>query len=176
VKSSLARAAWRTTITSTEAVRVLVGGVGYRFLRDASIGPWVTEQLSPRATPEIEVEDLSYHPIGFVHNLKERPPYDRLVVVGSIRRGREPGTVSAYTWDRELPPADEIQARVSEAVTGVISLDNLLIVSAALGELPGDVRVVEVEPADEGWGDGFSPEIEEKLSEVVETAWTLAAP
>ena len=157
-------------------MRVLIGGVGYRFLRDASVGPWVTEQLSPRATRDIEIEDLSYHPIGFVHNLQERPPYDRLVVVGSIRRGREPGTVSAYVWDRELPPADEIQARVSEAVTGVISLDNLLIVSAALGELPDDVRVVEVEPADEGWGDGFSPEIEEKLSEVVETARTLTAP
>lgn len=170
------RAAWRTRITSTDPVRVLIGGVGYRFLRDASIGPWVTEQLSPRATPDIEVEDLSYHPIGFVHNLQEREPYDRLVVIGAIRRGRAPGTVSAYAWDGELPSADEIQARVSEAVTGVISLENLLIVSAALGKLPDDVRVVEVEPADEGWGDGFSPAIEEKLTEVVETAWTLTAP
>ena len=157
-------------------MRVLVGGVGYRFLRDASVGPWVTEQLAPRATHEIEVEDLSYHPIGFVHNLEERTPYDRLVLVGSARRGRTPGTVDAYRWDGVLPPADEIQARVSEAVTGVISLDNLLIVSAALGELPTDVRVVEVEPADEGWGEGFSPTIEEKLSEVIETAWTLTAP
>ena len=157
-------------------MRVLVGGVGYRFLRDASIGPWVTEQLSARATVDIEVEDLSYHPIGFIHNLQERPPYDRLVLVGSIRRGRAPGTVETFAWDGALPPADEIQARVSEAVTGVISLDNLLIVSAALGELPDDVRVVEVEPADEGWGEGFSPEIEEKLDEVVEAAWTLTAP
>ena len=145
-------------------------------MRDASIGPWVTEQLSSRATGDIEVEDLSYHPIGFVHNLQERAPYDRLVLVGAIRRGRAPGTIEAFLWDRVLPPPEEIQARVSEAVTGVISLDNLLIVSAALGELPDDVRVVEVEPADEGWGEGFSPELEEKLNEVVETAWTLTAP
>jgi len=157
-------------------VRVLVGGVGYRFLRDASIGPWVTERLAPRASDDVEVEDLSYHPIGFIHNLQERPPYDRLVLIGALNRGRPPGTVDSYRWDGVLPPAEEIQARVSEAVTGVISLDNLLIVSAALGELPGDVRVVEVEPADEGWGEGFSPVIEEKLSEVVETTWTLTAP
>lgn len=157
-------------------MRVLLGGVGYRFLRDASIGPWVTERLASRASGDVEVEDLSYHPIGFIHNLQERPAYDRLVLVGSMRRGRPPGTIDCYRWDRVLPPADEIQARVSEAVTGVISLDNLLIVSGALGELPDDVRVIEIEPADEGWGEGFSPQIEEKLNEVVETAWTLTAP
>ena len=157
-------------------MRVLVGGVGYRFLRDASVGPWVMEQLTARATGDVEVEDLSYHPIGFVHNLQERPAYDRRVLVGAIRRGRPPGTVECYRWDRALPDPEEIQARVSEAVTGVISLDNLLIVSGALGELPDDVRVIEVEPADEGWGDGFSAQIEEKLSEVVETTWNLTAP
>jgi hydrogenase maturation protease len=157
-------------------LRVLVGGVGYRFLRDASIGPWVTERLAPRASGDVEVEDLSYHPIGFIHNLQERPAYDRLVLIGAMQRGRPPGTVESYRWDGALPSDDEIQARVSEAVTGVISLDNLLIVSAALGELPDDVRVIEVEPADDGWGEGFSEVIAAKLDEVVETAWNLTAP
>ena len=157
-------------------MRVLVGGVGYRFLRDASIGPWVTELLAPRASAEVEVEDLSYHPIGFIHNLQERPRYDRLVLIAAMNRGRPPGTVETYRWDGVLPSAEEIQARVSEAVTGVISLDNLLIVSAALGELPGDVRVVEVEPADEGWGEGFSPEIEARLGDVEEAVWSSARP
>jgi hydrogenase maturation protease len=157
-------------------VRVLVGGVGYRFLRDESIGPWAAEQLAGRALDGVEVEDLSYHPVGFVHNLQDRQPYDRLVLVGAVRRGRPIGTVSVYSWDHELPPAGEIQDRVAEAVTGVISLDNLLIVTAALGELPRDVRVVEVEPGAEGWGEGFSEAVEARLDEVLETAWSLTKP
>jgi hydrogenase maturation protease len=157
-------------------VRVLLGGVGYRHLRDESIGPWVAERLAPRATRDVEVEDLSYHPVGFVQNLQDRLPYDRLVVVASARRGREPATITAYEWDRVLPDRDAIQERVAEAVTGVIDLDNLLIVTQALGELPPEVRVVEVEPGAEGWGDEFSPALQAALEDVLETAWSLTAP
>ena len=155
-------------------MRVLVGGVGYRFLRDGSIGPWLSDRLAERAGGGIEVEDLSYHPVGLTQNLQERPPYDRLVLIAAVNRGRPPGTVETYRWDGELPERDAIQERVSEAVTGVISLDNLLIVCGALGGLPDDVRVIEVEPADEGWGEGFSPEVEARLAEVEEAVWSSA--
>jgi hydrogenase maturation protease len=150
--------------------------VGYRFLRDGSIGPYVADALAERAGDGVEVEDLSYHPVGLSQNLAEREPYDRLVLVAAVRRGRAPGSVHAYRWDGALPDSREIQARVSEAVTGVISLDNLLTVCGALGGLPDDVSVVEVEPADEGWGEGFSPEVDARLDEVVEAVWTSARP
>jgi len=157
-------------------MRVLIGGVGYRNLRDGSLGPYVTDRLADCADDGIEVEDLSYHPVGLAQNLQERPGYDRLVLVGAVRRGREPGTVESYRWDGGLPSQDEIQARVSEAVTGVISLDNTLVVCGAFGGLPNDVRVVEVEPADDGWGEGFSPEVEERLPEVLEAIWSSTRP
>lgn len=157
-------------------MRVLVAGVGYRFLRDGSLGPYMADTLAPRAGNGIEVEDLGYHPIGFKQNLDARPPYDRIIFVAAVARGREPGTVTSYRWDHVLPPAREIQDRVSEAVTGIISLDNLLIVTEALGTFPDDVRVVEAEPADENWGEGFSPEFEAKLPEIEETIWSLTAP
>ena len=154
-------------------MRVLVCGVGYRFLRDGAIGPYVSDTLTPRATNGVEVEDLGYHPVGFCQNLEERPPYDRIIFVAGIGRDLEPGTVRAYQYDHCLPSKDEIQARVGDSVTGTISLDNLLIVSEAFKALPEDVWVVEVEPDDETWGEGFSPVIEAKLSEIVETVWNL---
>ncbi len=157
-------------------MRVLVGGVGYRYLRDGAVGPYMADRLEAGATNGVEVEDLGYHPVGFTQNLQDRPAYDRIVLVGAIARGREPGTVTAYRWDRVLPSPKEIQERVTEAVTGVISLDNLLIVTEAFGAFPEDVRVVEIEPADEGWGDGFSPEIEAKLGEIEEAVWTSTRP
>jgi hydrogenase maturation protease len=155
---------------------VLVGGIGYRNLRDGSIGLHVIERLADRAGDGIEVEDVSYHPVGLSQNLQERPDYDRIVLVGAVARGREPGTVTAYRWDRWLPADDEVQARVSEAVTGVISLDNTLIVCGALGGLPSEVRVVEVEPASQDWGEELSPQIEERLPEIVEAVWSSTRP
>jgi hydrogenase maturation protease len=155
---------------------VLVGGIGYRNLRDGSIGLHVIERLADRAADGIEVEDVSYHPVGLSQNLQERSDYDRIVLVGAVARGREPGTVTAYRWDGLLPADDEVQARVSEAVTGVISLDNTLVVCGALGGLPGDVRVVEVEPASQDWGQELSPQIEERLPEIVEAVWSSTRP
>lgn len=157
-------------------MRVLVGGVGYRFLRDGAVGPYMADELAAGATNGVEVEDLGYHPVGFTQNLQDRPAYDRIVLVGAVARGREPGTVSAYRWDHALPSDKEIQERVTEAVTGVISLDNLLIVTEAFGAFPEDVRVVEVEPADEGWGEGFSPAVEAKLGEIEEAVWSSTRP
>ena len=157
-------------------MRVLVGGVGYRNLRDDSVGPWVADTLAERAGDGVEVEDLSYGPVAVSHNLRDRPPYDRLVLAAAVRRGRAPGTVERYRWRGALPAPEEIQDRVAEAVTGVISLDNLLVVCGAFGGLPEDVRVVEVEPGDEGWGEHFSPVVEAVLPEVLEAVWTSTVP
>jgi hydrogenase maturation protease len=178
VTSSPAPAASTTTTTSTsdgarDGRRVLVGGIGYRNLRDYSIGLFVIECLAERAGAGIEIEDVSYHPVGLSQNLQDRQRYDRVVLVSAASRGREPGTVSAYRWSGELPGSDEIQERISEAVTGVISLDNTLVVCGELGGFPDDVQVVEVEPVEEGWGDELSPALKERLSEIVEKVWTL---
>jgi hydrogenase maturation protease len=146
-------------------MRTLIGGVGYSYLRDGSVGPLVVAELAREAWPDgVLVEDLSYGPIAVLQRLQEAdPPFDRLVLVAAVRRGRAPGTVTTYRWDHRLPDAAEIQARVAEAVTGVISLDNLLVVVGFFNALPRDVSVLEVEPEDEGWGEG--------LSRVVEAAW-----
>jgi hypothetical protein len=52
----------------------------------------------------------------------------------------------------------------------------VLVVCGALGGLPKDVRVVEVEPADEGWGEGFSGDVAAKIPEIVEAVWTSTRP
>jgi hydrogenase maturation protease len=156
--------------------RTLVGGVGYAYLRDGSLGPLVVADLAREAWPAgVVVEDLSYGPIAVMQRLQDAsPPFARLVLVAAVRRGRPPGSVTAYRWDGRLPPADEIQARVAEAVTGVIALDNLLAVVGFFDALPGEVHVVEVEPADEGWGEGLSAVVEAARDRVEEAVRALA--
>ena len=58
----------------------------------------------------------------------------------------------------------------------MLSLDGHLVVCGALGGLPDDVRVIEVEPGEEGWGDGFSPPVAARLDEIEEAVWTSTRP
>jgi hydrogenase maturation protease len=152
-----------------ERAKILIAGVGYRNLRDLSLGPLLTDRLSRDAWPQgVEVQDLSYGPIGVMHNLDEWGPYDRIIFVAGVMRDRQPGGMYCYRWEHQLPDPEEVQARVAEAVTGVISLGNLLIIATYFGKLPHDVMVVEVEAADAGWGEGFTPQVESAIPKVIE--------
>ncbi len=158
-------------------MRTLIGGVGYWYLRDGSLGPAVAAELGRETWPaEVSVEDLSYGPIAVMQRLQEMdPPFERLVLVSAVRRGRPPAAVTAYRWGGRLPGTEEVQARVAEAVTGVISLDNLLAVVGFFDALPAEVLVVEVEPEDEGWGEGFSAAVEAARPRVTDIVRTLAS-
>jgi hypothetical protein len=113
--------------------------------------------------------------VAVVHRLQEEdPPFARLVLIGAVERGRAPGALAAYRWDRFLPDGQVVQERVAEAVTGVISLENLAIVVAALGAAPPEVYLVEVEPEVEALGSelgaavaGAADEAERLVREIV---------
>jgi hydrogenase maturation protease len=149
-------------------MRTLIAGVGYSNLSDLSVGPIVAAQLRQEAWPtHVEVDDLSYGPVAVVHRLAEAvPPYTRLVLLGAVDRGRRSAAVRCYRWDGVLPDAEEIQARVAEAVTGVIDLDNLLVVTGHFGALPAEVFVVEVQPLTTDFGLEPSPAVTTVLPEV----------
>jgi len=116
----------------------------------------------------VEVEDLSYGPIAIMHSLDERQPYDRMVFVAGAKRGGEPGRISRYQWQGQLPNEDEIHQRVTEAATGVIDLENLLIVATYFKKLPADVLVFEVEAADDSFGEEMTPTVERVIPELIE--------
>ena len=151
---------------SPSAARRLVGGVGYTNLRDGSAGPLLAERLARAALPDTDVEDLSYSPLDVLLLLQRRAPYDELVLVGAVARGDVPGTVRVGRWDPPPESAEALQARVAEAVTGVVSLENLLRIVGHFGALPPRVTVVEIEPADEGWGPDPSPAVAAALDRV----------
>ena len=138
-------------------MHVLIGGIGYRHLGDHSFGVMVTDALAGHpSAATILVEDISYGPIAVVQRLEDDRP-ERIVVVGAVERnGRAPGTLTIYKWDGVLPDAEQIQTAVSEAVTGVISLDNTLIVARYFAALPDDVVVIELEPLSGDFNDELS--------------------
>ena len=149
--------------------RVLVGGVGYRNLRDLSLGPLAIERLGA-GSASVDVEDLSYGPIDVLFMLQQREPYAGVVLIAAGHRGREPGTVTCGRWSPPAETAEALQERVAEAVTGVISVDNLLGICAHFGALPADVTLIEIEPLDDTWGEEVSPAGRESLDRAVRLA------
>lgn len=160
---------------ATSVGRVLVGGIGYMFLRDLSVGPWLARALRALDWPaDVEIDELGPGgPIGAVHRFSETS-YDRVVIAGAVPRGREPATIEAYRWDARVPPADVVQTAVAEGATGVISLDNLVAVGGHFGVWPRDLVIVEIEPQDTGWGEGFSDEVEAALPRLVDVVHASA--
>ena len=157
-------------------MRTLIAGVGYSNLSDLSAGPLVAARLRREQWPEhIEVDDLSYGPVAVVHRFAEAsPPFRRLVLVGAADRGRKAAAVRCYRWDGVLPPPEEVQARVAEAVTGVIDLDNLLVVAQQFGALPEEVFVIEIQPVVTQFGLEPSPVVAALLPEVCRLARRVA--
>lgn len=155
----------RTPVTP----RVLVAGVGYRNLRDLSVGPLAVERFGP-PTETVDVEDLSYGPIDVLFLLQRREPYAAAVFIAAVHRGRAPGTVTASRWTAPATTSEALQERVAEAVTGVISVDNLLEICAHFRALPDDVTLIETEPADDTWGETLSADGQRALDTAIALA------
>jgi hydrogenase maturation protease len=146
---------------------VLVGGVGYTNLRDLSFGPHLVARIRDSAWPAgVDVEDLSAGAIHVLHALQAGPPYAAALLVAGVRRGDPPGTVRRRRWTHPAPPPDEIQARVGEALTGIIGLETLLTVLDHFRALPDNTLIFEVEPRDEDWGAELSPPVEAVVDRV----------
>lgn len=162
--------------STTDPARVLIAGLGYLFLRDHSVGPAAVAALREQSWPPgVEIEDLSFGPIAVVQRFEDRPGYfGRVVLTAAVARQRAPGGIYWYRWDGRLPAPAEIQARIGEAVMGVIDLDNLLIVGGQFGIWPPEVVVVEVEPRDVEWGAEFSPAVAAAFGPLLETVRAVA--
>lgn len=142
-------------------MRTLIGAVGYRYLRDHSAAFAVLGRLEQEELgPDVVVEDVSYNPIALVQWLQgeEKDGFGQAIFVAAVERdGRAPGRVDAYRWDGALPSAQLIQQAVADAVTGIISLDNTLVVAGHFSALPPRVAIVEIEPRDHEFGTALSP-------------------
>ena len=150
--------------------RVLIGGVGYRWQGDLSLGLVAGDELARLDWPPgVEIADLGYGAIYVAQDLADaQPPYERVILLAGMARGREPGRIYCYRWEGVLPDADEIQARVREAGAGIIDLEHLLVVAQHFGALPKDVRIIELEHGGATAREELSADAEAMLPAVIE--------
>lgn len=144
-------------------MRIVIGIVGYYgFVRGYPLGPELMERLRQIAWPDgIEIREMNWGPVAIVQDFQaqaDKP--DRVVLVGALDRGLAVGTVSYRRWVGGTLDTLAVQRRMFEAVTGVISLDNLLVIGAHFGVWPDETFTVELQWPESGLGDLVLGEIE----------------
>jgi len=156
-------------LPSEETGRTLVAGIGLPWLRDLDFGTqWVNRVVDLEWPDHVLVEDMSYAAHRVLHRLQEVRP-SKVILVGCMpRREDPPGTIRRYQLDLSPPDDDEVQDRLSEAAMGIIDLDHTLAVARYYGEFPADTIVIEVEPADDSFGLGFSEVVEATVEPVLD--------
>jgi hypothetical protein len=150
-------------------MKVLIAGVGYYNLRDLSFGPLMLQELQKLDWPEnLEFDDFSFGPIAVVQRMQDRPGYfDRVVFLAGVgRKGRVPSGLYCYRWQSASPSNETVQQSVTEGVTGVVSLDNLLVIGDYFKVWPAEVVVIEVEPLSEDWGAEYSEPVQAVVAAV----------
>ena len=152
-------------------MKVLIAGVGHPNLRDLSFGQVLLPHLQMQEwAKKADLEILSFGAIAVLQWFQDHPgKYDRVIFVSAAEReGRTPGTLNVYKWPFPVLDAEVVQECVAESVTGIISLDNLLMILQQFNALPPDVEVIEIEPVDSEIGFECSPEITARFDEFTE--------
>lgn len=151
-------------------MKVLIAGVGHPNLKDLSFGQVLLAHLKTLDWPEeIDLENLSFGAIAVLQWFQDFPgKYQRVVFISAAERDRLSGTLETYSWD--FQPLDEVKVQecVTESVTGIISLDNLLMILQHFNALPREVEVIEIEPVDSTIGFECSPPVTARFAEFSE--------
>ena len=141
----------------------VIGIVGYYgFVRGYPLGPELMERLQATPWPDdVEIREMNWGPVAIVQDFQAQANKpERVVLVGALDRGLAEGTISCRRWAGGALALDAVQRRMFEAVTGVISLDNLLVIGAHFGVWPDETFSVELQWPESGLGDLVLGEID----------------
>ncbi len=149
--------------------RVLVACIGNIFLGDDGFGVEVAQHLRKRAYPAgVQVVDFGISGVELAYSLLN--PYDELVLVDAVQRGKQPGTV--YLIEPDLSALNaQTGAEARRIGLDTHSMDPLKVLAFArtLGAQPVHTLIIGCEVANIGNTEEYE-EMQMGLSEPVQTA------
>jgi len=157
--------------------KVFIGTVGYHNLCNHSIGSALLPQLLQMKWAEgVDLDELNWGPIAIVQKFQSLPTqYDRVILLSAIERpGRNIGHITVFKWEGKLPDEELIQRCIGDAVTGVISVENLLIIGEYFKIWMGETFFVDVEPGPEQAGENFTEEMQQAIPDLILTLQHLS--
>ena len=135
-----------------------VVGIGNVLLRDEGIGCHVARALEKVSLPDVEVIDGGTCP----DVLQAVEDADKLVIVDAVKGGGMPGQI--YRFRPEDITMD--QKRVV-SVHDMSIVDSLKLMQR--WHDIGDTVIIGIEPRELNWGLELSPELEEKMPQIIDT-------
>ena len=138
-------------------MRTLIGIVGHSPILDAyPLGPQLMRNLQQQdwGAAQVVVENMTWRPIHVTQQLEELPePYQRTVLIGASAICTEPGKVRCSKWLGGKFPEKKIQERIYEGVTGIVCLDNTVIIGDYFKVWPEELYVVEADIPPDTFGE-----------------------
>lgn len=138
-------------------------GFGNKYLSDDGIGPIVIEELEKIGFSKyenIEIIDLGTSGTDLIFHIKECP---RIIIIDALDAGQDPGKVIKIK-------EEDIQQYCNEGLSSLslhdLNLADILKLSRAL-KLKTDITIIGIKPLNIELGEGLSPEIEEKIPEII---------
>jgi hydrogenase maturation protease len=142
-------------------MRIIVLGVGNILLSDEGVGVRAIEKLQQDydLPPEVVVIDGGTTGMEMLEDLSNA---DHIVIIDAVRAGRPPASILRLA-DDEVPVFFKTKLSPHQ-----IGLSDVLATLAFIGEAPGGVTVIGVEPVSLATGMELSPEVEARMPELME--------
>ena len=128
----------------------LIGIVGYSpVLECYPLGPRLMSGLERRLAGHagIVIENMTWGPVHIVQRFQDvdGPRPKRLVLVGGTSVSNRPGRVTGYRWRGGRLPAQDMQERIYEAVTGIVDIENTLAIGEHFEVWPAECYAIEAD-------------------------------
>jgi len=146
-------------VTGKGSPRIAVLGIGNLLLKDEGIGVHLVQKLADVVDKtKVNIIDTGTSP-DFLSLVDGN--IDKLIVVDAVKAGNEPGTVYRFSPDNLDLDSTSL---ISLHEIGV--LDSLKIMSF-FDRLPESTVIIGIEPKTIDFGLDLSPEVEEKIPEII---------
>ena len=135
----------------------LVLGIGNVLLRDEGIGCHVVHALEGISLPDIKIVDGGTCP----EVLPVLEDADKLVIVDAVKGGGTPGQIYRFHLEDIT-----LEQKPFLSLHDVGLVDSLMLMQ--LWYNTGDVVIIGVEPKEINWGLELSPELQEKMPQIID--------
>ena len=134
-----------------------VVGIGNVLLRDEGIGCHVVHALEEIPLPDVKIIDGGTCPevLQFVEDT------DKLVIVDAVKGGGPPGQIYRFH-----PEDVTLEQKPFLSLHDMGLMDNLMLTK--LRHSIGETIIIGVEPGEIDWGLELSPELQEKMPQIID--------
>ncbi|MDD5057607.1 MAG: HyaD/HybD family hydrogenase maturation endopeptidase [Sideroxydans sp.] len=142
-------------------MRIVVLGVGNLLLTDEGVGVRAIEKLQRdyELPPEVVVIDGGTTGMEMLEDLSNA---DHIIIIDAVRAGKAPASIVKLVGD-QVPVFFKTKLSPHQ-----IGLSDVLATLAFIGEQPGGITVIGVEPVSLETAMELTPQVEARLPEVVE--------